>query len=183
MTIVTWSETRRWCTRVCALAVVPGALVCTASAQDVKRTSIPPFSVASVRLIAGADTIRLRVELATNDAQRNVGLSEREKLADTAGMLFLYPTEQPASYGFWMFRTRIPLDIAFLDSLGVIVAIKHMVPCASTVSSGCPMYPPGMPYRAALEVNAGYLARHKLSIGSRLILSDTSRVVRRRARG
>jgi uncharacterized membrane protein (UPF0127 family) len=76
-----------------------------------------------------------------------------------------------------MFRTRIPLDIAFVDSLGVIASIKQMVPCTATLAEGCPSYPPDVPYRAALEVNAGYFARHNLTIGSRLILADTAHVV------
>jgi uncharacterized membrane protein (UPF0127 family) len=75
-----------------------------------------------------------------------------------------------------MFRTRIPLDIAFLDSLGVIRAIVNMVPCTATIVAGCPTYPPTVPYRAALEVNAGYFTRHRMAVGSRVILSDTSRL-------
>lgn len=73
-----------------------------------------------------------------------------------------------------MFRTRIPLDIAFVDSLGTVRAVQHMVPCPSTLAQGCPTYEPGAPYRAALEVNAGYLARHGIGVGSRIVLADTS---------
>ena len=113
-----------------------------------------------MRLVAGADTIHLRVELATTSQEQTLGLMERRQLADSAGMLFVYSAEQPATAGFWMFRTRIPLDIAFIDSLGTIVAVRHMVPCTSTLAEGCPWYAPDVPYRAALEVGAGYLAQH-----------------------
>jgi uncharacterized membrane protein (UPF0127 family) len=100
---------------------------------------------------------------------------ERRYLPDTASMLFLFATDQPASGGFWMFRTRIPLDIAYVDSLGTIRAIKQMIPCFTDLAQGCPSYPAGVPYRAALEVNAGYFAQHKLDVGSRIILGDTTR--------
>jgi uncharacterized membrane protein (UPF0127 family) len=160
-----------------ALTVASCALACNASSQDADEKPLMSFSVAKVRLIAGADTTRLRVELATRSEQHTMGLMERHQLADSAGMLFLYKLEQPATAGFWMFRTRIPLDIAFVDSLGVIVAIKQMVPCTATLAEGCPSYPPDVLYRAALEVNAGYFARHNLTIGSRLVLSDTSQLV------
>ena len=108
-----------------------------------------------------------------------MGLMERRQLADSAGMLFIYPSDQPATSGFWMFRTRIPLDIAFVDSTGVIRAVRNMVPCTAELAQGCPTYEPGAAYRAALEVNPGYLQRHKLGVGSTIILADTSRRVAR----
>jgi uncharacterized membrane protein (UPF0127 family) len=134
-----------------------------------------PFASAHMRLVAGADTVRLLAELAESSEQHSLGLMERLHLVDTAGMLFLYRADEPASAAFWMFRTRIPLDIAFVDSLGTVRAILHMAPCPATFAQACPTYAPGVPYRAALEVNAGYFARNKLVVGSRIILSDTSR--------
>ena len=104
---------------------------------------------------------------------------ERRVLADSAGMLFLYPTVQPETSAFWMFRTRIPLDIAFVDSTGVIRSIRTMQPCQSTLIEGCPSYQAGAAYRAALEVNAGFFGRRKVNVGDRLFLEDTS--VRRKA--
>lgn len=130
------------------------------------------YTSAPLRIIAGADTLRLVVELARSAEQQRLGLMERRQLADSAGMIFLYDTDQPGTNGFWMFRTRIPLDIAFADSLGVVRAIRHMVPCETTLAQGCPTYPPGVPYRAALEVNAGYLARHNVTPGSQIMLGD-----------
>jgi uncharacterized membrane protein (UPF0127 family) len=128
-----------------------------------------------MRLLAGKDTVRLLAELAESPDQQSLGLMERHHLADTAGMLFIYQSEQPESAAFWMFRTRIPLDIAFVDSLGVIRAIQHMVPCPSDFAQACPTYPPRVPYRAALEANAGYFTRNKLAIGGRIVLGDTLR--------
>ena len=155
------------------------AMLGCGSGDTPEADSVPvlPFASAHMHLIAGADTIRLLAELAQSADQHSLGLMERHHLADTAGMLFLYASDQPASAAFWMFRTRIPLDIAFVDSLGTIRSIQHMVPCATDLAQGCPSYPPGVPYRAALEVNAGYFARHQLALGSRLILADTVRHV------
>ena len=89
-------------------------------------------------------------------------------------MLFLYSSTQPDSAAFWMFRTRIPLDIAFIDSVGIIRTVLTMQPCPSDLAQGCPSYPPTAPYRAALEVNAGYFARQKLGVGDHVLLGDTT---------
>ena len=136
-----------------------------------------PFAFARVRLVSDRDTVTLLTELAERPEQHTLGLMERRHLADTAGMLFVYPDEQPTTAGFWMFRTRIPLDIAFVDSGGSIRAVQHMAPCPTDLAEGCPSYPPGVLYRAALEVNAGFFARHRVSLGSRIILGDTARRV------
>ena len=137
------------------------------------------FDTATVRVASAKDTSSVTVLLAESEAQRTMGLMERRSLAPNAGMLFLYPTMQPPTPGYWMFRTRIPLDIAFVDSLGRIVSIQTMQPCASELTQGCPDYPAGAPYRAALEVNAGFFGRNGFQVGDRLLLGDTTS--RRRA--
>jgi hypothetical protein len=135
---------------------------------------ILPFDTATVRVGAAKDTTRLTVLLAESEAQRTMGLMERRSLAANAGMLFLYATTQPSTPGYWMFRTRIPLDIAFVDSIGRIVSIQTMQPCTSELAQSCPDYPAGAAYRAALEVNAGFFARNAIHIGDRLFLGDTT---------
>lgn len=128
------------------------------------------FDTARVWLVSRSDSVELRVELAETGDQRAMGLMERTTLPADAGMLFTYPEPQPADAGFWMFRTRIPLDIAFLDDAGRIVAIRAMEPCTSPEPRWCPAYEPGVPYSAALEVNRGFFQRHGLSVGDRVRL-------------
>lgn len=136
--------------------------------------NVLPFDTARVRIASATDTAALLVEIAESREQQTLGLMERRALADDAGMLFIYPAVQSESAGFWMFRTRIPLDIAFVDDSGVIRAIRQMEPCPSTLAEGCPSYAPGQPYRAALEVNRGYFARKGIRVGDRILLGDTA---------
>jgi uncharacterized membrane protein (UPF0127 family) len=136
---------------------------------------ILPFDTARIRLLARADTLRLVVELAVKPEQHTLGLMERRHLPDSAGMLFLYDATQPDSSAYWMYRTLIPLDIAYIDSAGTIRSIRHMQPCRTMLAQGCPTYPAGAPFRAALEVNAGYFARHAVQLGDRVILADTAK--------
>ncbi|QFT83980.1 hypothetical protein FIU88_03225 [Halomonas sp. THAF12] len=108
---------------------------------------------------------RLTVEVARSAGERARGLMGRERLPLDAGMLFLYDRTQPSHNGFWMYRTLIPLDIAFIDEAGRIVDIRRMAPCASSSARDCPVTRPDAPYRAALEVNAGVFEAHGIAVG------------------
>ncbi|RAH38726.1 DUF192 domain-containing protein [Halomonas sp. SL1] len=108
---------------------------------------------------------RLTVEVARRLAERAQGLMGRERLPQDAGMLFLYDRTQPSRNGFWMYRTLIPLDIAFIDEAGRIVDIRRMAPCTSASARDCPVTRPDAPYQAALEVNAGVFEAHGIAVG------------------
>lgn len=112
----------------------------------------------------------VKVEVVADWERRQRGLMGRAELAPDAGMLFLFEGPQSADAGFWMFRTLLPLDIAFLDQKGRILAIRQMTPCPSPDPTRCPLYRPGVPYRAALEVNLGYFAAHGVRVGDRVDL-------------
>jgi uncharacterized membrane protein (UPF0127 family) len=154
---------------------------CTSDASD--DGAVTPinlkFESAPVRIITRTDTVRLVVELAVSGEQKTTGLMERRRLADTAGMLFVYDSLQPPDAGFWMYRTRIPLDIAYADASGRIRAIQHMVPCEAPIPEGCPAYPPGVPYQYALEVNGGLFARRGVAVGDSIGIREALRASRR----
>jgi uncharacterized protein len=134
-------------------------------------TPLVTFDTTSARVVTASDTIPLRLEVAEREDQRAYGLMERPHLPADAGMIFTYPADQPDDAGFWMYRTRIPLDIAFLDDAGTILRILHMDPCPSADPRGCRSYPPGVRYRAALEVNRGWFAMHGVTTGDRVIMA------------
>jgi uncharacterized protein len=157
-------------------ALVVAAVACTGDDTPPQDTTfVPVLKLDTTRLrIAGrSDTISVRVELARTTEEKQLGLMERPSLAADAGMLFLYDSTQAPTTGFWMHRTRIPLDIAFIDSAGTIRSIQQMAPCASDIGGVCPTYPANAPYRFALEVNAGYFATHDIRVGDRVVLADT----------
>lgn len=152
------------------LVAIASALACSEAQDSGDYSGVVKFDTASIRVTTPSGVRRFRVEVARTQEQRTMGLMERTSLSDSAGMLFLYERDERANSGFWMFRTRIPLDIAFMDSTGRIVAIRQMAPCTASLMSGCPSYEPGVPYRAALEVNQGVFARHGIAIGTRVEL-------------
>ncbi|QEA40729.1 DUF192 domain-containing protein [Pistricoccus aurantiacus] len=127
--------------------------------------SLPSLETDTLVIHSAQGPHRLEVELARNSAQQAQGLMGRSRLAPEAGMLFLYTTERSAQSAFWMYRTLIPLDIAFIDSDGRIAAIRRMEPCQSQAPQQCPTYEAGVPYLAALEVNAGYFEERDIHPG------------------
>jgi uncharacterized membrane protein (UPF0127 family) len=157
------------------LVLALGALACRGDAppaEDATDRRLLTLDSAVVRFTNGRDTQALHLELARRTDEQRLGLMERRQLPPLAGMLFLYAVDQRADAGFWMYRTRLPLDIVFLDSTGRVRAIRAMAPCPTTIPEGCPSYAPGTPYRYALELNAGYAAQHGIDTTARLLLSD-----------
>lgn len=141
-------------------------------AEVTRSDPIVPLDSGLVRIETADDTIVLNVEIAETPEQKSTGLMERRVLPDSEGMLFVYGEEQAPSDPFYMFRTRIPLDIAFMDATGQVVAIRQMEPCTSPDPQWCERYPPGVPYHAALEVNLGFLQEQGIGIGDRVRLVE-----------
>jgi hypothetical protein len=100
----------------------------------------------------------LAVELAATPDARVCGLSNRVKLPENHGMLFIYPTLGPRT--FWMKDTHIPLSIAFLDDSGLILSIQPMTPMQTNER-----YRSLQPVRYALEVNQSWFAEHGIGVG------------------
>ncbi len=101
--------------------------------------------------------VAVPVEIADTNEERQTGLMGRTALAEDAGMLFVFDTEQQLS--FWMKDTLIPLSIAFIDSEGRIVDIQDMQPLDETP------HPSAAPAQYALEVNQGFFEARGIQVG------------------
>ncbi len=151
----------------CLLALTTGAALAgqPESAVVFARTQICIYSNGNARL--------LDVELAETQRQRARGLMMRDSLAPESGMLFVYPERQSARSGFWMYQTRVPLDVAFLASDGTILRISAMAPCQESVASACPVFEAGQPFQAALEMSQGFYSGEGIREGDRIVLADS----------
>lgn len=112
-------------------------------------------------------SVVVSVEVAESTAARAQGLMFRRYLAPDAGMLFVFPG--PTQGSFWMKNTLLPLDIVFADATGQIVDIlEQAVPFSEQLLT------PKSPYVQVLEVNAGFVKRHRIAVGDRLSRSGGS---------
>ena len=113
----------------------------------------------SIRTKAGK-TVKLTVEIADEEAERQKGLSGRTELAPDAGMLFLLNDGRHA--GFWMKDTLIPLSAAFISRCGEIVAIVEMQPHSLEIKNT------ERDYLFGLEANGGWYAKNGVVIGDQV---------------
>jgi len=144
------------------------ALLLLAACHDGKQaaealTPAPGGKAAPVTLtlpVTGG-TRDVLVELAITNEQRNMGLMNRTRLAEDAGMLFVFATDQPRT--FWMRNTYLPLDILFLDADGTVQNIVAAQPGVEK-----PGYHSLRPARMVLELNRGWCASHGLVPGAKI---------------
>ena len=116
----------------------------------------------------GENTIELRqngvlaqfnIELAIKPEEQAQGLMFRESMPQFSGMLFI--NERPRRVSFWMKNTLIPLDMLFIDEIGVVQTIKH----SATPLDLTPI-PGGDHIQYVLEINGGMANLLGLSAGA-----------------
>ncbi|WP_286219722.1 DUF192 domain-containing protein [Marinobacter apostichopi] len=112
----------------------------------------------------------MTLEVAREFSQRQTGLMGRESLEEDEGMLFQYPDLQSPDRGFWMYKTQLDLDIAYLDEQGKIASIRQMAPCETDSASSCPTYPAGAAFQSAVEMNLDFFSDQGIEVGDRLMI-------------
>lgn len=111
--------------------------------------------------------------LADEPESRQQGLMDRDDLAGHDAMVFRF--DQPTDGRFYMFRTRLPLSIAWFDEAGAYITAVQMDPCTSEDPDACPRYgTEGRPYLHALEVPQGKLGALGAEPGSSISFPEGS---------
>lgn len=113
------------------------------------------------------------VQLAVAPEELRRGLMYRESLGPNEGMLFVFPG--PKQMSFWMRNTKIPLDIGYFDSNGVLKEIYPLYPLNET-----PVRSRSQELQFALEVNQGWFAEKGVRPGQRLDLEALREALVRR---
>lgn len=103
------------------------------------------------------------VEIERSTAELMKGMMFRDSLAEDRGMLFVNPQED--FYAYWMYQTRIPLDIIWMDRGHRIVEVSPNTPPCTTDALHCPKYGGTEKSSYVLEINAGQAAKNGLKVG------------------
>lgn len=138
-------------------------LVCLNGCQEALQYE--PYEASGMTRSMKVGESSVDVEIAADPQTRRRGLMKRDKMPESHGMIFMYPTERVLH--FWMKNTYLPLSIAFFNDDGVITNIEHMEPLVEE-----PGATSVVPVKYALEVNRGWFAKHGVKAGSRIEIPE-----------
>ena len=106
----------------------------------------------------------LLVRVAKTGETRARGLMFESNLPRNEGMLFVFPTARKVS--FWMKNMRIALDISYFGGNRRLQQSQTM-----QADNGRSVFHSKKKVRYVLETNAGWLEKHRIQPGAKLLLS------------
>jgi uncharacterized membrane protein (UPF0127 family) len=124
------------------------------------RARPPRTEPLEIRTRGGAH--KFNVEIAADDASRELGLMCRKSMAPSHGMLFEF--DVPEQQTFWMKNTFIPLDIIYVGADGRIVSIAR----SAKPFDETPL-PSAGPAKAVLEIDGGLSRKLGIRDGDRVV--------------
>ncbi len=130
------------------------------------KSQYSPSTNQKITLSLNAHTYTM--EVAKTNSQRETGLSYRNELCPTCGMIFVF--NQETIWPFWMKDTHIPLDMIWLTKTGKITTILTAQPEPGVALYQLKIYKNAIPSTYVLELNAGDAQKLGLTIGSSLTL-------------
>lgn len=103
-------------------------------------------------------------EIASTDAERKAGLSNRPSLASGNGMLFVFG--KGGNWGIWMPDMKFSIDIIWTDAAGKVLAVDSTISPATYPA----VFYPNSYARFVLEVPAGFAAANHIMVGGHMSL-------------
>jgi len=114
----------------------------------------------------GNAKIKIDLEIADNEYERQLGLMNRKSMEENQGMLFIFEFERMQS--FWMRNTLIPLDMLFINKEKKIVTIHKNTKTLSAQS-----YPSTAPAIYVVEVVGGFTDKYNIVVGDQIFWMGT----------
>jgi uncharacterized protein len=104
----------------------------------------------------------VRVEVADTEVEHKQGLSNRQRMPENQGMLFIF--DKPDTYSIWMKEMLFPLDIYWIDDSGVIVDMWEY----AHPDSYPQIYEPRTAVRYIIEVTGGFSDIYNIELGDKV---------------
>ena len=155
-------------TYLVALLLLNFILGCKENSQSIKGEKIPQNKSELYDL--NFSGVSIKVEVAALPEERELGLMFRNSLKENEGMLFVF--KEGSGQRFWMKNTRIPLDIGYLSTSGVLLEVHKAKPYDL---SGVPSRSQDIKF--VLELNEGGYKDLGIKIGSRIPLKIISELL------
>ena len=102
----------------------------------------------------------LRLYIADEPLEKELGLMHVEKLNPNQGMIFVF--NPPERVNFWMKNTLIPLDMIFIKDNKIIEIFEDVLPCSL---NRCPLYGSQEKIDYVIELNSGKAREIGFKIG------------------
>lgn len=104
-----------------------------------------------------------KVIVAKSDKDKQIGLSEKNKIEQDQGMLFIF--DNPQYHSFWMKDMKFPIDIIYINGDKVTTVIDSARPPGS-IGGNLETYQPLYKSDKVLEVNAGIANKYNIKNGT-----------------
>lgn len=138
-----------------------------AAALLVQSCGSPAVTEIGLTQVTLPNGVKINAETMRSNLELMRGLMFRESLPPDRGMLFTHPTED--AFRYWMYQTKIPLDIVWMDRDHRIVEMSlDTPPCPSSSAKQCPTYGGNFKAKYVLEMNAGSARKNRLKAGDKL---------------
>jgi uncharacterized membrane protein (UPF0127 family) len=126
----------------------------TSSESTIKTTYNTPLTIGNKNLL---------VEIASTDQTRMQGLSGREPLTESQGMLFDFTNTTTRQPNFWMKDMKFNIDIIWIANNKIIGITPNVL--APSSNKELPLYSPPGDITHVLEVLAGWSNRNQIKVG------------------
>lgn len=127
--------------------------------EDGRDVPLIPGFQGELKPLVSIGDVPVRVDVADNPSERQLGLSGRDNLPATEGLLFVFPESD--YHGIWMKDMRFPIDVIWIDEhFKVIDITRNLKP-----ETFPRIFEPRVPARFIIETNSNFTASFGIKIG------------------
>jgi uncharacterized protein len=125
------------------------------------------YNIKTPRAIINGQAFKIQV--VTEDKDKQIGLSNKNHLSSSQGMLFIFA--KPDFYSFWMKDMKFPIDIIYINNNKVTTIIKN-APIPSSTNNNLTIYKPTSVSDKVLEINAGLSDKYNIQEGTSIKIEN-----------